>query len=233
MKIDDIRWGWIKDPSDPRDFPAKKLVYAELPLPSKYTCNPVAPIYNQGSNPSCVGHACAGVKSDEEYLQHKQSYSFDGLWLYKECKAVDGIPNIPGTFPRVALKILQEKGMRQTTIPCKKPQPDELWKIKAYYRVELDSTVELIKQIIFQYGTILTASPWYQSWTSTRVTFGTPDTASGGHAYRIIGWNENGFVIANSWGKILWGTLGKATMPFEMFMQYVLPEGDVWKVIDD
>jgi len=231
--LEEIKFGWLKDPVDSRDFPARSLVYAALPLPKTYWCNPNTPVYNQGSTPSCVGYASAGVKTDEEFIQHGEEYTFDGLWLYKKCKKVDGIPNQAGSYPRIALKILQEMGIRQNTIPCKKTKPDSFWKIKAYYRVTEEDTDETIKQIIFQYGSLLIGSTWYSSWNSVKEVFPDPGNAiSGGHAYRVCGWNEVGWVVVNSWGKLLWGIKGMATMPYDMFRSKVI-FGDVWKIIDN
>ena len=233
MDVANVRFGWRKDWEDKRDFSARRFIVAEFPLPKTYRVNPSTFIYNQGMHPACVGYASAGVKTDEEFLQHHAGYMFDGLWLYQECKKVDGIPLLDGTYPRVALKIMQDQGMKQLTIPCRKPPwPVSFWKIKAYFRIEPDSTVDFVKQVIFQYGSILAASNWYNSWMSVKGVFPAPDTVSGGHAYRICGWNETGFIVVNSWGKVLWGDNGIATMPYDMFMQYVLPQGDVWKLID-
>lgn len=231
MSLESIQWGWRKDPEDLRDFQAKRLIYAEMPLPSTYWCNPNTPVYNQGSRPACVGYAGAGVKSDQEFIQHGRLYTFDGAWLYGECKKVDGIPDQRGTYPRVALKIMQG-GMRQTALPCRKKEPDDWWKIKAYFRVESDSTIDFVKQVIFQYGPLLTASGWYSNWMHVGAVFPKPDALTGGHAYRACGWNEIGFIIVNSWGRLLWGKWGVATMPYDIFMNYVLPGGDIWKVID-
>ncbi len=64
--LNDVKWGWVKDPPDSRDFSARRFVYAELPLPSEYTVYPGTIVYDQGSRPACVGFACAGVKTDEE-----------------------------------------------------------------------------------------------------------------------------------------------------------------------
>jgi hypothetical protein len=243
--LNEINWGWKKDKVDPRDFSAKKLVFAELPVPPVYFVNPNTPIYNQGSRPACVGYAAAGVKTDEEFIQHGREYTFNGSWLYDECKKIDGIPDQAGTYPRIALQILQRNGMRQMSIPCRKPQPDSDWKIKGYYRIEQGSSTDFIKQIIFQYGSIMINSYWYDSWINAKAVFPEPDNPGGGHSYRIGGWNDDagGWVVVNSWGKILWGKAGISVMPYDMFLKYVLNDleispgvfrqsGDVWKLID-
>ena len=228
--------GWVKDREDPRDFPAVRLVFAEMPLPANYFINPNTPVYNQGSHPACVGYACAGIKSDEEYLQSKKNYLFDGLWLYKECKKIDGIPDADGTYLRCAMEVLQKMGMRQVSLPCKKKNPDTFWEIGAYYRIENDAADDFIKQVIFQHGAIAVGSYWYDSWMSVGEVFDKPEGIDGGHAYRICGWRQEepaGWVIVNSWGKLLWGKAGIAIMPYDIFRAAVMGTGaDIWKLVD-
>jgi hypothetical protein len=234
--LSEVKWGWLKDPVDKRDFPATKLIFTEMPLPSNYFVNPNTPVYNQGSHPACVGFSCAGVKSDEEYLQHRGSFLFDGLWLYNECKKIDGMPGVDGTYLRFAMQILQQQGMRQVAPPCRPKKPDTFWEIGAYFRLDNSSSDEFIKQVIFQYGSMAVGSWWYKSWMSVGEVFDKPDITTGGHAYRVCGWRDDapaGWVIVNSWGKILWGKAGIAIMPYDMFRSAVLDTGaDIWKLVD-
>jgi hypothetical protein len=234
--LNQLKWGWIKDQPDARDFQAKRFVYAELPVPTNYFVNPNTPVYNQGSHPACVGYSCAGVKTDEEFIQHKNIYTFDGLWLYNACKKIDGIPDVGGTYLRFAMQILQQHGMRQTSLPCKSKKPDPFWQIKAYFRIDNSSNPAFIKQVIFQYGSIAVGSYWYTSWMNVKNIFPAADTTVGGHAYRICGWRDDtptGWIVVNSWGKLLWGNKGIAIMPYDMFTADVLGCGaDVWKLID-
>jgi hypothetical protein len=231
-----VKWGWEKDPEDKRDFPASKLVFAEMPLPTNFFVWPDTPIYNQGSKPACVGYSCAGVKSDEEYLQHRGTYLFSGTWLYDECKKIDGIPGIDGTYLRFAMQILQQQGMRQMTAFCKPRKPDTFWEIGSYFRIDETSSDEFIKQVILQYGSIAVGSTWYRGWMSVGEVFDKPDAPIGGHAYRICGWRDDapaGWIVVNSWGKLLWGKAGVAIMPYDMFRSAVLGTGaDVWKLVD-
>jgi hypothetical protein len=234
VKIDDIRWGWRKDPPDARDFAARRLIVMEMPLPRRYFVYPETIIYDQGSSPSCVGWSAAGIKTDEEFIQYHDRIQFNGEWLYQECKKVDGIPDQDGTFPRMALKILQEKGMRQAGGICLTRKSDLTWKIKGYFRIDPDEKPDFIKQVIYQYGSIMTASTWFREWVGNFDIFPKPITASGGHAYRACGWDDDagGFIIVNSWGQYLWGQNGMAVMPYSMLTGVVLPEGDCWKLID-
>lgn len=226
-------FGWIKDIPDSRDFEARRLIYQALPLPKKYTVWPDTVIYDQNGDPACSAFAATGCKTDQEFLQSKQRVNFDGLWLYNECKKIDGIPDTPGTYPRVVMKILQEQGCRQKGSLCFQKKPDSYWAIQAYYRMGPESTDEAIKQVLYQYGSIVAACLWFESWNNAKAVFPEPrGNNAGGHAFRIIGWDEIGWLVANSWGRLLWGVNGISTMPYKMFTKNVLPNGDIWKMVD-
>ena len=45
-----------------------------------------------------------------------------------------------------------------------------------------------------------------------------PTKTNGGHAILVIGWDETGFIIQNSWGKN-WGDNGTAILPYEYTIQ--------------
>jgi hypothetical protein len=225
-------FGWKKDRPDPRDFNATKLlVKAVAVLPPAYIVDPKTIIYNQGPFPACVGFSSAGVKTDEEFRQWNKRHRFDGLWLYKECKKIDAFPGEDGTEPRIALKIMTQ-GMKESVWWCCCKKQDPKWKIAAYYRIAPDSSLDFVKQIIYQYGSILVGSNWYSNWMTVKSDMmPVPDeNVVGGHAYRIVGWNPKGFDVVNSWGTS-WGIKGMATMPYDVFKN-VLDEGDVWKVVD-
>ncbi|MCJ7828132.1 MAG: hypothetical protein MUP81_00130 [Dehalococcoidia bacterium] len=260
--------GWVKDKKDKRDFPATRLLVREVSLPESFIVNPNTIIYNQGGDPSCVGFSAAGVKTDEEYTQYGKQIKFDGLRLYNECKKIDGIPNLPGTYPRVACKILNQVGCwvvpTSTTCPIRflKPKPPEptpediaKWKIAAYYRIDYKSTLDFVKQIICQFGSILTASTWFKNWMDKFWVFPEPAGGTeGGHSFKSAGWDSDSvshksisfsakstiilkhdnaaIVIVNSWGQIPWGVNGVSLMPYQMFLDRVLAEGDCWKLCD-
>ena len=237
--------GWIKDPVDKRDYNVRQLllpVKKVAVLPDNFTVYADTIIYDQGQTPRCVAYASSGVKTDEEFLQWGQRYKFDADWLYGECKKIDGIPGEDGTFPRIACQILQQRGDVVLTFGVAKcccfsnngnPKPDLKWKIDSYYRIDSSNSDSDIKQILFNYGSFLAASSWYSNWFEKFNVFPVPNgMANGGHCFRIIGWNAIGWIVANSWGTLLWGNNGVATMPYNIFRQYVLPDSDCWKLVD-
>ncbi len=231
--------GWLKDPKDTRDYNIRQLsIPRKIELPDSYIVYTDTIIYDQGTTPKCVAHASSGIKTDQEFLQYGDRYKFDPDWLYAKCKLEDGIPNSDGTYPRVACKIMQENGMKlaDKKLNCFQTVTgvaDLKWRILNYYRIDESNSDQMIKQILLEFGSIMAASNWYSNWSEKFGVFPKPQQpAYGGHAYRVIGWAPNGWIVANSWGTQSWGNSGKAVMPYNIFRNYVLPEGDVWKIID-
>lgn len=231
--------GWRKDPEDQRDYNIRQITPPrKIELPESFIVYADTIIYDQGSTPKCVAHASSGIKTDQEFLQYGERYQFDPDWLYAHCKQEDGIPTEDGTYPRVACKVMQEHGMKlaDQKLNCFQTiagTADSKWKILNYYRIDLSNTDEAIKQILYEYGSFMAASNWYSNWSEQFSIFPYPQYPTvGGHAYRIIGWTPNGWIVANSWGITLWGNAGKAIMPYDIFRKFVLPEGDVWKILD-
>lgn len=52
------------------------------------------------------------------------------------------------------------------------------------------------------------------------------DKLIGGHAVAIVGWNEDGFVVRNSWGAH-WGSNGYTILPYEDFNKFY----EIWTLI--
>lgn len=68
-------------------------------------------VRNQGAKPKCVG--CAISTLAELYISRKegQSVPLSDDDLYEQCKAIDGIPNLPGTYPSVGASIAFKTGI--------------------------------------------------------------------------------------------------------------------------
>ena len=52
------------------------------------------------------------------------------------------------------------------------------------------------------------------------------DEYVGGHAIAIIGYNENGFIIRNSWGE-RYGDKGYAILPYDDFANF----REIWSIV--
>ena len=227
--------GRVKDPADPRDYPIEKLlekVACLAPLPEEYMCIPNPIVLDQGGTSECVAFAAAGCKDTQQRRQFKNwDWKLDPHDFYKRCKQIDGIANIPGTYPRVACGIMKKEGYYR--LVAGPSVMEKSLKITDYYSIKEGDRDESIKQVLIQFGPFMVASAWYDSWMLKFNVFPKPDQPGGGHCTRIEGWTPQGWLYVNSWGKANWGKGGMAVMPYDMFRSVVLPEADCWKLVDD
>jgi len=227
-------YGYIPDSKDNRDYKAYGLVRKEVQLPKKF-CWPWI-FYDQDGTQACTCAGKSGVKSAQEFREHKKWITFDWLRLYKEIKRIDGIPE-EGSMPRIVHKFVRDNGMY---LPGQN-KPDKRYRIKSFWRISPWDSIDTIRQLIFQHGPIEVGSMWYRSWEGEFVVFPKPTDLGGGHLYACPGWDDEigGLVMANSWddwGKYkpegMPGHVAMSIMPYDMFKSVVLPEGDVWKIED-
>ena len=133
-------------------------------------------------------------------------------------------------YPREALKTLQKLGaVKQQDFPYN----IEMEKAKKIVDNELDRLVKLAEQFkIKSYVRLFTENEIQQFLLSTNcpipISISTrnmeledgilqiPESYAnlGGHMILIIGWNETGFIIQNSWGEE-WGDKGLGILPYE------------------
>ena len=90
----------------------------------------------------------------------------------------------------------------------------------AYYRVNRNS-VRDIQSAIHQVGAVFASARVHGGWRALdarRAVDGFPvipaGRFSGGHAFALMGYNESGFLVQNSWGR-RWGRDGFALLPYE------------------
>lgn len=195
MQPDQYGLGRIPSPPDDRDkmFPFSRALPAQVgPLPSyKYWTH--GAILNQGATPHCVGFSGAGLRASSP-VRVKQ-VDQDGHDFYAECKKIDGIPNVDGSYVRVLAKVMQNE----------KKLSMYLW---------ATSMDELTTWLLTK-GPVVVGTTWYNDMFRldakgiARATGG----IAGGHAYLIRGYNSKGklFRCTNSWGSG-WGQKGEFWM---------------------
>jgi len=185
--------GLIASPVDARDFPMSAVAPIPAEIPDNMPRTFKIPIHNQGSNPSCVGHAGAVLRS---YLAYKQGIAieFDGEWLYQQCKLIDGIPEVKGTYFRAVLQIMQKVG----AMPLGGGDPVK-WKIGAYGMVD---DLSRLDEATFLYGMLLSGFTGSNpGWQEAHVRTPLPGESQWNHAIDRCGYgrDKNG-ILQNSWG---------------------------------
>jgi hypothetical protein len=105
----------------------------------------------------------------------------------------------------------------------------------AYYRVDTRSVTDMhvaLNEIGILYASAVCHSGWDEGssnrsrvkggyWMIPRRKAGPSD---GGHAFAIVGYNQDGFIVHNSWGTG-WGTKGQAVLTYEDWLDHAM---DCW-----
>jgi hypothetical protein len=194
QKEETIFPGLLPSPEDIRDFPLSAVAPIPAAIPDNMPRTFNIPIHNQGSNPSCVGHSGAVLRS---YLAYKQGIEieFDGEWLYQQCKLIDGMPDVKGTYFRSALQVMQKVG----AMPINGGDPAK-WKIGAYAKVD---DLKRLNEANFLYGMLLSGFTGSNpGWQQSHIRAPLAGEATWGHAIGRCGYGRDKYgIIQNSWGE--------------------------------
>lgn len=215
----DRQMGCLFSPNDLRDYRPSMAMHVDLP--EKF-CLPAATIKDQGMVGSCVAHALS-----EMMEKYNEVFSTGWIYGYRPLGYYQGV----GMYPRQALKTLQQWGaVKQEDFPYNyemnkaKIMVDsrvaalkvkaEPYKIKSYARLY---GIDEIKNFLFQNKMpipicISTENLALDEHNIIYIPEKRPNMP--GHMILIIGWNEKGFIIQNSWGEN-WGDHGTAILPYE------------------
>lgn len=158
-----------------------------------------------------------------------------------------------GSSCRGALKGWHKHGVcRQSLWPYRaqrrigRPQPG--WDADAvtrplgvYYRIDRRSVVDL-QAAIHQIGAIYVSAKVHDGWDRVPTLAALPashddaalptipnvkdESKTGGHAFALVGYNDRGFIVQNSWGES-WGARGFAVLPYA---DWVVNGTDAWAV---
>lgn len=183
-----VALGRVEGPADPRDanYPMQLVLAAVSTMPTSRYWYPGKVVLNQGNLGACVGFTGANwMQNSPTRTLVDNQVGFD---LYAECKKIDGIPNIEGTYARVLLEILRAQG-----------------RVKRY--LWANNAADL-KAWVLSTGPVLVGTTWRQDMFH-------PDAAGfihptgnivGGHEYLVRGYSKPlaAYRCRNSWGST-WG----------------------------
>lgn len=237
----------LPSPHDPRDYKYSKLAPvaaspASQPGPIDYRPN-LPPVFSQGARGSCVAAGAAWtVKAFQEMTQGDfPAGGLSAAFLYSMCKSLDGILGQEGTYPRVAMQVLQKYGVcPEFAYPyyllANLPPPNvprvpealkaaaEKYRIKTYAQLcspgdtDRNNLIGTMRQALTREGPFVLALLVCENFC--------PDSTGrlplpqgrvlGGHLVGIAGdLPERGaFILRNSWGPS-WGMDGYAYLPYE------------------
>lgn len=211
---------------DLRDHYINKSMAAAQEYPEEFSLDTSwMKIKNQKQVCSCVAHAMSSIL--EYHMKGEVDLSTNFIYgIQNKFCGHDG----RGMYLNDALKIAKEYGdmLEQdcggnTEVPdCWSPAEEALenqdkaaraktYRIKSYYSCKDEDS---IKYALMNHGPLLIAVKWYDyEIKDGKLIF---DTTSdyGGHAMVCYGWNREGWLIQNSWGKGF-ANGGRVVLPYE------------------
>jgi hypothetical protein len=204
-------------------------------------------VLNQGSDGACTGFGLAAVVNYLKWERWQVAYArgertdrpqlvsarmlFQNARLYDEWQGED----YQGSSCRGAMKGFHKHGVcsaeQWPNGTAKEPgAPREGWEesaaqtpLGAYYRIETDWIVAL-QAAVHEAHAIYASASVHDGWevgkqSSLEAAIIRPAAKieRGGHAFAIVGYRADGFIVQNSWGPG-WGCLGFAILPYEEWL---------------
>jgi hypothetical protein len=235
----------------PREFPAKSFIDEH---PDSYAAGL---ILDQGSEGACTGFGLAAVINYLLWKQRIDAGQptvdlgpVSARMLYEMAKVYDewAGEDYEGSSCRGAMKGWHKHGVCPDELwPYWTPggrrsraRPKGGWQeraaevpIGAYYRIDKDSIGDM-QAAIREVGAIYVSSNVHDGWFRLPqgreleiIPAKAPEDEEGGHAYAIVGYDEIGFIVQNSWGPD-WGARGFALLPYQ---EWIETGADAWVAV--
>ncbi len=193
-------------------------------------------ILNQGSEGTCTGQTLAAVIN---FLNQKKKVDIkvSARMLYEMARKNDEWPGeeYDGSSLRGAIKgwknmgVCTESiwpykgGVKHLTIEAAKDARSNT--VGAYYR--LLPEISHFHSALNETGVIAVSARVHEGWQDPASgIIQKSNNMIGGHAFTIVGYNQQGFMVQNSWGK-KWGNNGTAIWLYEDWIENVM---DAWVV---
>jgi alpha-beta hydrolase superfamily lysophospholipase len=206
-------------------------------------------ILDQGEEGACTGFglaACVNYLHWERWQRDEcrgpRPARVSTRMLYHMARLYDEWPgeDYDGSSCRGAMKGWHHHGVCDETLwPYRKrfTEPREGWQqdaavrpLGAYYRINKDSIVDMqaaIHEVHAIYASGSVHEGWWVKTSDTPPVIDMTDREAGGHAFAIVGYNADGFIIQNSWGGS-WGYRGFAVLTYADWVQNGM---DAWVAV--
>lgn len=222
-----------------------------LRLPLRYDHRTVlrVPVRDQGDLGACTGFAMATVVN---YLlaEKRKPYDASPRFLYENAKRYDEWrgAEYEGSSIRGAMKGFLRHGVcaeRDAEYAPSDEDPNHPFPplppaayreadkhpLGAYYRITTSSINDL-QSAILETGAILASAQTHGGWDDpgpdggplARIAWKVGRKQEGGHAFALVGYDGDGFIVHNSWGTE-WGTKGFAHLSYE---DWLASSMDAW-----
>lgn len=186
-------------------------------------------VKSQGQINSCVAFSLSTVieyfnmVQEGEYTQFSTGYIYGnrtnsshkdrGMEVPKALEIIMKYGDVPNElFPYnievpIAITYFEKDGYRLA--PDAFPN-----RITSYYQLK---DIDSVKASLMENGPVVIAVPWYYGSyveEGTNIVKHNNDSVHGYHAMVVYGWNNNGWLIQNSWDET-WGNKGRAVLPYD------------------
>jgi len=165
-------------------------------LPSRFVIEGgVTKVENQGQYPHCAAYAASTFGESVIWKRDGYPPEIDPVNIYRHAKSIDGDPNGDGTLLECALDGLLQFGYFDRNV-CKVKTIGGRW-----FGFSQKEALLLSKMAVFRYGSCIVGFNIDSSWYTPKngVVKGGGDV-QGGHAVTMIGFDDDGVIIRNSWG---------------------------------
>lgn len=230
----------------PPQYPEPAIIEVYLP---KYCADDM--LLDQGSEGACTGFGLAAVINylfweQAQQAQHQAHPKVSTRMLYQTAKLYDEWQgeDYEGSSCRGAMKgwhrhgVCEEKfwpywvdGMAEFVEPQKGWDSSASEKpLGAYYRIDKNSILEMqaaIQEVHAIYASAQVHQGWFLDTADDLPIIKYSQDITGGHAFAIVGYNETGFIVQNSWGK-QWGFNGFAMLQYQDWIQHGM---DAWVAV--
>jgi hypothetical protein len=200
--------------------------------------NSVPKILDQGQEGACTGFGLAAVINLLNAKKRNVKFNASPRMLYEMAQKHDEWPgeDYDGSSCRGAIRGWKNMGVcSDNDWPYKKNNPGSLTierayaarsnTLGAYYRLRAE--INDYHAALNEVGAIYVSANVHSGWMNPRAEKGTslaiinPDNNNtGGHAFAIVGYNDLGFIVQNSWGP-RWGTKGFALWLYEDWLNNI------------
>ena len=228
-------------PEDARDWHIT-AASPEVPETLDYRSS-LMPIRQQGQQGTCAAQTAACMKEYQERLEHgfmsymspQFIYNHRSYWNNDNQDGEDELEDY-GMTCRDIMKILHKIGVCPEEIyPYGKIQyakeiPEKIKQtavkncIQGYARIH---TQHQLKSSLVKNGPCMIAFPVYHMGENMWQKRNSNDELLGGHAMTIVGYDEDGFMIRNSWGNT-WGRDGYCLYPYKDWGAH----WEIWTTVD-
>lgn len=169
----------------------------------------------QGSTPHCAAYSICNLAEAIIWKRTGKLINLNADQVYAHAKMIDGNPSADGTYLEMAIKAAVKLGGF--------PNADKL-KIGCVYNSNDNKLIEITKYLIHKYDFLHIgfniSTGWYAcNESNPRISH--TSVSCGGHAVLLVGYDQEGVYIQNSWGKE-WGAKGFAIMPWSVYMKEMM-----------